>query len=570
MNTLPPGIVNSTGTACHLSSVLLLLFHALVPIRESLIALAQLEADDHDDDDDDLAMALGKFFFEYAGTDAATGKSNDDDSEEEESPAIDPTRLYKAIKKTTGIEAQSLGDAVTATIKILSSLRCNSTSNDVSTHPLIHQILTCALDSGRVRSKLVGEGISLLHSTSAENSHSRSGRQAGDDSQSRIMMTRRVKLSKQRILPNPFTLHLATLQNNYGSSSNNNDDCHTSSTTTSLLALLSSSVAPTRVNGSYQWKEPFEETCVHMDESSELCKVNHQEKNDIRNDDHWSTSTISKSLEMESLPPLWMLHLDRFFLPHHQKERSIQAHSNSLIDIPEQFDIHETFDKLHGIYNLAGAILHVSHDNDDDDNGEIIDDEEAENAGHLVTLVRIQQQQQQQQQKHQDCSSSNGCIYSYCLIDDADRTPIERDVAMELLRGSSFTFSCGDRGRCDMRGVLLVYERLSSDTTACTNRDEAIHDDLRDNDGGGDHDAPSRLLWQLQSQVRDKVLQTTMARQEAARAVVGRRLRVQWGKGKLYAGVVAAYDPITKKHLVQYDDGDVREYNLSKKTIEWL
>lgn len=514
---LPRGIINSTGTACHLSSALLLLFHALVPIRESLIELSQL--DDDDDDDKNFAVVLGLFFADYAGKRSINNNEidgDDDDSVGGEEQAIDPTRLYKAIKKYTGIEAHNFGDAVTVMMKILSSLREDHNNNN-SLFPLVHQLMTCALDSGRVRSKFVGERI--LHSSS-QNSSSSSGRQDEHTNNHLMMMTQqRVKLSKERILPNPFTLNLALVKND--GNNNNHTYC--------LLEMLSNRVAPTLINGNYQWKEPFEETTTLVDKidgSSELSRPH---------------ETVTKSLHIEALPPLWILHLDRFMM-HHENGKTIKAHpSTSLIDIPEQFDVHETFDNLHGIYNLVGAILHVSQDADDDE-----EEEDAENGGHLVTLVKIQ-----------DCNS----IYSYCLIDDADRTPIERDVAKDLLRGgSSFTFSSGDRGRCDMRGVLVVYERVYISDNTTNGDDEAIHDG----------DDSSLRLEQLQSQIRDQVLQTTMARQEAALAMVGRRLRVQWSKGKLYAGVVAAYDPATKKHTVQYDDGDVREYKLSRKTIEWL
>lgn len=51
--------------------------------------------------------------------------------------------------------------------------------------------------------------------------------------------------------------------------------------------------------------------------------------------------------------------------------------------------------------------------------------------------------------------------------------------------------------------------------------------------------------------------------------LVGRRLRVRWSKGKFYSGIISKYDETTGKHTIEYDDGDIREYKLSKKTIEW-
>jgi len=45
---------------------------------------------------------------------------------------------------------------------------------------------------------------------------------------------------------------------------------------------------------------------------------------------------------------------------------------------------------------------------------------------------------------------------------------------------------------------------------------------------------------------------------------------VKWGKGKYYSGIVTLYNPSTGKHRVAYDDGEVKEYVLAKKTIEWI
>ena len=50
---------------------------------------------------------------------------------------------------------------------------------------------------------------------------------------------------------------------------------------------------------------------------------------------------------------------------------------------------------------------------------------------------------------------------------------------------------------------------------------------------------------------------------------IGKRLKVQWSKGKWYAGVITEYNERTGKHTVLYDDGEVKEYNLAKKTVEW-
>jgi Ubiquitin carboxyl-terminal hydrolase len=50
----------------------------------------------------------------------------------------------------------------------------------------------------------------------------------------------------------------------------------------------------------------------------------------------------------------------------------------------------------------------------------------------------------------------------------------------------------------------------------------------------------------------------------------GRRLRVLWSGGIFYEGRITHFDPSTGQHTVAYTDGDIRQYQLSKKTFEWL
>jgi Ubiquitin carboxyl-terminal hydrolase len=59
-------------------------------------------------------------------------------------------------------------------------------------------------------------------------------------------------------------------------------------------------------------------------------------------------------------------------------------------------------------------------------------------------------------------------------------------------------------------------------------------------------------------------------RQEQQSSLIGKRLRIRWKSGKYYSGVVVSYNDKSGKHRIDYDDGDVREYTLSKKTIQWI
>jgi hypothetical protein len=59
-------------------------------------------------------------------------------------------------------------------------------------------------------------------------------------------------------------------------------------------------------------------------------------------------------------------------------------------------------------------------------------------------------------------------------------------------------------------------------------------------------------------------------RLEAQSNLIGKRLRIRWKSGKYYSGVIESYNEESGKHSIEYDDGDVREYTLSKKIIQWI
>ncbi len=52
-----------------------------------------------------------------------------------------------------------------------------------------------------------------------------------------------------------------------------------------------------------------------------------------------------------------------------------------------------------------------------------------------------------------------------------------------------------------------------------------------------------------------------------SRRLLGRRIRVQWGGGRWYAGVVDGFDRRNGQHPVRYADGELRWYWLRDKTF---
>ena len=140
--------------------------------------------------------------------------------------------------------------------------------------------------------------------------------------------------------------------------------------------------------------------------------------------------------------------------------------------------------------------------------------EEESEGGHYVCLVR-----------QQDAATSDQTMY---LIDDDQVRSVSGDRALEILCGTR------DENGSFMCGFLVVYRNKSHMEESClSSKDSPVVD------------------WTLPM------------------SLVGRRLRVKWAKGKFYSGVVAAYVPETGKHQVLYDDGDLKNYVLRKKTIEW-
>jgi hypothetical protein len=159
-----------------------------------------------------------------------------------------------------------------------------------------------------------------------------------------------------------------------------------------------------------------------------------------------------------------------------------------------------------GTYELMGGVAHVS------DHAEL--DEE---DGHYVAIVRRDD--------------------AWFLVDDAKVSELSQETALQLLSGSNHT---GISKGSYMQGVLLVYSR---DDTA--NSIDTILSDFVAEFAG------SYIDWKRPGDL------------------VGRRLRVKWTKGKFYPGLIAGYNQETGKHQVRYNDGDVREYRLQQKTIEW-
>ena len=162
-------------------------------------------------------------------------------------------------------------------------------------------------------------------------------------------------------------------------------------------------------------------------------------------------------------------------------------------------------------YELRGGILLVSYPerNENDD----------EQGGHTVALVRDR--------------------HDWVLVDDETVLELSEDTAMDLFSGSES--SLVEKGT-HIQGMLLIYQSTQFPNDAVENLLRTMYSEKQ----------VAAVDW---SQPHD---------------LIGRRLSIQWSQGKQYTGRVVSYNETTRKHTVEYDDGDIRTYNMQKKTIEWL
>ncbi|OEU21177.1 hypothetical protein FRACYDRAFT_234804 [Fragilariopsis cylindrus CCMP1102] len=181
---------------------------------------------------------------------------------------------------------------------------------------------------------------------------------------------------------------------------------------------------------------------------------------------------------------------------------------------------------------LQGAIVQVIEIDDTND----VDDDDWE-GGHSITLLRNKM--------------------SWVLIDDDVCQPISENRAIRMMGGvvedKIRGGGGGGRGKKDytyFAASLLVYSIPEEEDNEeyCYNEEWKQHED--------------KIVSSLKETIKE-----TKAKSEN---LIGKRLKVKWAKGKLYAGTILSYDQSTGKHRVKYDDGGVKEYVLAKKTIEWI
>jgi len=274
-------------------------------------------------------------------------------------------------------------------------------------------------------------------------------------------------------------------------------------------ALLHATIRPIKEIKGYSWVESGNH--VESEVTDEEKKAFFSNK--YESFDDWKTF---KKVLFEKVPIYLILHMQRFTLVD-----GTVTPFNTTMSVPLTMDI-SPFHKLQqkNEYYLRGAILHVLDLSVDDD-----DDDENEN-GHYISVVFVDN--------------------VWFLIDDDIVVEFANNQEMiDILEGRCSTFA--HLKHCHFTSVLLTYQNEKSSDSE---------------------------NWQENFMKRIKFKLSEMksageVEDEYNESLVGKRLRVRWSKGKYYRGFISNYESETGRHTVKYDDGDMRVYKLSQKTIEW-
>lgn len=319
------GIRNTTGVSCHLACALQVLCHSVPWLTQILKEVALdylspvLASPDWLSQDDlvfhRLIHSLGVVLGELGQI-----------LQEGELEPVDPVPLYNALKETTSLDPDDVGDVATAIQTLLWVLRMQDSNDYYDWDNLVQMLLL----SGESCQKIIGKKTEkvILDATTI------------------CRQVTRLKIGKRKQMPCPYPL--------VGSFE-------------SLEEAIQQLAAPTAISR-YSWEkqaaESYHEDIVELAEGKILSRDTTGE---------WQTSKV---LQIESVPRSFLLSLDRFSYTR-DGERTFK---NQSITIPLHLEASDLLQdipdvsKKYGSLALTSAVLHVVEDS--------IDEE-----GHYVTLI---------------------------------------------------------------------------------------------------------------------------------------------------------------------------------------
>ncbi|CAB9507026.1 expressed unknown protein [Seminavis robusta] len=512
------GIRNVSGVGCHLSSAIVVLCYALVPLRQALIHLLECHDNNNHNNsqpaictpESQALLELARLLHEMVTTTTT-------------SSSVDPSRVFAAF--SSQCNPYELGDATRAMAALLKRIRSIYNNNKKNDNTQEEETNNPSIGKAKEEFKSFYEGL-LGGPTAMQQSLVGTKRMVPRSSlttaEQEATALKQIEIEtetvtiirhKQKRVPMPCPFPV---------------DCSTADST-SLQEAFQEALAPKPVKG-YNWdRDPGNsmdyEQSIQPDESSHQARGSDEEESSSSTSD-WTTS--KQTTFCHPLPAFLLLHLQRF--EYHQRHGQIQA-TQGIMEIPLQLEVPchdgDNKDDINSTYySLVGGILHVE-DEDADTQSEDYE------GGHYVAV----------------CQDDDN---NWFLINDEKVIPLKETVVLDLLAGkahsSNIAANLTDNAGTIMRGVMLVYSCWDEQKCKLSIVNESL----------------SRLAEEGKT-----ILPTVPKEQQLAYNMVGKRLRIRWAKGKFYAGKVTSYNATTGKHSVQYDDGDVREYLLHKKTIEW-
>ncbi|VEU34891.1 unnamed protein product [Pseudo-nitzschia multistriata] len=613
------GICNASRVSCHIACAIQILCHAIPTVRFALRRIL-----DGNDSEEEAAAPIPSHHSSSSAEkillEELLGFVRDGGGDPS-GIVWNPQRLYGVLEKAGGGEAPRLdpnnvGDA-TRSLSVLLRLLSHEAAPGGRAWK---RLLETSVWEGQTRQVL--EGRRLLPDNPApggdepEADNESGGVDCSGSNRAKLVERRylqRVKPAlKNKPMSSPLILRFRNAEDSDGVASTGGGTIGDPNNAGSwgVIQALNEVVRPQTMKGSsYPWeslspdtysereivcreRQHFEERTEESDSSSssgesecdddsssegESESESESESDDDDDDTNWTTS---KRIEIRCIPRVWLLHLDRprvsidmlraLFKQDHnletgrvEKEESdftlfhhvcipVELNPSSIVtkredaaiggeddsDVKNSVNNCEGHDEIASPANLflRGAIVQVL-ELDDDDN------EEDWEGGHSVTLLRS--------------GNDNDNSDPWLLVDDDKCQPISETRALAMMGGvleaNRHTNEKDDdndsvrTGSAYYAASLLVYSVLED------HRNEEWMQHIDD----------------LVSSWNDHKRQLA-ATIQAEESLVGKRLRIKWSKGKFYAGTVTRYDRPTGKHRVTYDDGDVKDYVLAKKTIEWI
>ena len=623
------GICNTSKVSCHIACAIQILCHAIPPVRTALNRLAADEEvseygsilKSKQSSPDVLLEELLDFirppkpYKKDIENISQDGSCNDREKSSFHPEPWDPQRLYRYLQRSpngiVAIDQHNVGDA-TRSLSCL--LRLLSQEVDCG-GPAWKALLDASVWEGETMQILYGRRPLLEEN--AEITHIATNSCQGEESKIRRSERRflqRIKpAAKNKPMSSPLILKFSP--------------CTTSKW--SVQEALNELMKPQRIYGSsYPWDSISPDTYSEKEivcscsqekdgndshsnsggtdinsESDCDSKISSNKSNGDSdsddNSDSGSTSSIddtsnddmdwitSKRLEIKRIPRVWLLHLDRPRISPEKLQRSLaklkpNEKDNGTcfslfdhIDVPLQLDelpimtagtalkndsgegADDSTNRSHNYRSgsktdgsssfatlfLQGAIVQVIEL--DVFNEDITESEEDWEGGHSITLLR-----------------NTGAVeepLSWLLIDDENIQSISEERAIRMIGG---VFEGNEFAQNNNKSTTVGDWRYFAASLLVYSIPEAVSEV----NGNGCWESFQDDVVSSWKEHRTQ-LAATISLQEA---FVGKRIRVKWAKEKYYQGTVTNFDRETGKHRVTYDDGDVREYDLAKKTIEWI